>query len=289
MKFGIIPINIDVSGIDQVVAIARHAEAAGCESIWTAEHVIIPTKLDTEYPYSDTGEMPLGGDMNFFDPLITLSAVAAATTTLKLGTGINILPQTNPLLLAKQAASLDALSKGRLMLGLGLGWMREEFRAMGVPFERRGARFDDYLQAMRKVWSGDEVNHRSEFLDWRNFRSFPTPVRKSGLPVFIGGHAGKACPRAARYGDGWYPAIYSAAELAPNIEKLRAACEEEGRNFAELEITSVWANTGGLDELKRLRDLGVHRVTVPLQSLDGDPVDAISWLADNIMSRFSDE
>ena len=285
MKIGVIPINIDVSGIDDVVSIAQHAERAGCESIWTAEHVIIPTKLDTDYPYSDTGEMPLGGDMNFFDPLITLTAVAAVTTTLKLGTGINILPQTNPLLLAKQAASLDALSKGRLMLGLGLGWMREEFRAMGTPFERRGARFDDYLQAMRKVWSGDEVNHQSEFLDWRNFRSFPVPARKADLPVFIGGHAGKAFQRAALYGQGWYPAIYSADELAPNIDKLRSACAEVGRNFDDIEITSVWANTGGLDEIKRLKDLGVSRVTVPLQSFADNPIVAISWLADNIIDR----
>ena len=285
MKFGIIPINIDVSGLTEIVDIAKLAEAVGIESIWTAEHVIIPTRLETDYPYSRTGEMPLGGDMNFFDPLITLTAVATATTRLKLGTGINILPQTNPLLLAKQAASLDALSGGRLMLGLGLGWMREEFRAMGVPFEHRGARFDDYLQAMRKVWSGDEVNHRSDFLDWRDFRSFPTPASKSELPVFIGGHAGKAFQRAAKYGDGWYPAIYSADELEPNIRKLREACEQEERNFDDLEITSVWANTGGLDELKRLRELGVHRVTVPLQSLGENPIDGINWLADNIMAK----
>lgn len=285
MKFGVIPINIDVAGLEEMVSIARHAESAGCESIWTAEHVIIPTRLDTEYPYSESGEMPLGGDMNFFDPLITLSAVAASTTTLRLGTGINILPQTNPLLFAKQAASLDVLSGGRLMLGLGLGWMREEFRAMGTPFEKRGARFDDYLQAIRKVWSGEEVNHQSEFLDWRNFRSFPVPVKNADLPVFIGGHAGKAFQRAALYGQGWYPAIYSAEELAPNIEKLRAACAEVGRNFDELEITSVWANTGGLDELRRLRDLGVSRVTVPLQAFSAEPIDSISWLADNIINR----
>ncbi|MFV8816555.1 TIGR03619 family F420-dependent LLM class oxidoreductase [Haliea sp. E17] len=285
MKIGVIPINIDVAGIEDIVGIARHAEAAGCESVWTAEHVIIPTRLETDYPYSQSGEMPLGGDMNFFDPLVTLSAVAAATSTLKLGTGINILPQTNPLLFAKQAASLDVISGGRLMLGLGLGWMREEFRAMGTPFEKRGARFDDYLQALRKAWSGEEVNHQSEFLDWRNFRSFPIPVAKSDLPVFIGGHAGKAFLRAARYGQGWYPAIYSAAELAPNIDRLRAACAEVGRDFNELEITSVWANTGGLDELRRLRDLGVSRVTVPLQSLPGSAIDGISWLADEVIGR----
>ncbi len=285
MKFGVIPVNINITGIEDITHTALHAESAGLESIWTSEHVMIPTKLDSEYPYTDTGNMPIRGDSNFFDPLIALSVAATVTSTIRLGTGINILPQTNPLLLAKQAASLDVLSNGRLILGLGLGWMREEFRAMGVPFERRGARFDDYLQAMRKVWSGEEVNHSSDFLNWRNFRSFPAPVAKSALPVHIAGHAGKAFERAARYGQGWFPAIYSAEELAPNIEKLRAACRDVGRDFEDLEITSVWANTGGLDEIKRLRDLGVSRVVTPLHNLEGDAIESISWLADNIIGK----
>ncbi len=285
MHFGIIPINIEVSGLDQIIAVAQRAEALGIESVWTAEHVIVPVDMESKYPYTETGKMPLDETADFFDPLVTLAAVAGATSTLKLGTGINILPQANPLLLAKQAASLDALSGGRLLLGLGLGWMREEFAAMGTPFERRGARFDDYLQAMRKVWSGEVVEHRSDFLDWSGFRSHPTPARKAALPVLIGGHAGKALQRAALYGDGWYPAIYSAAELAPLLQQLRATCADVGRNYADIEITAIWAASSGLDEIKRYRDLGVSRLTVPLQSIGDDHLASVQWLADEVMAK----
>ncbi|MCK9563487.1 MAG: TIGR03619 family F420-dependent LLM class oxidoreductase [Bacteroidales bacterium] len=285
MKFGIIPINIGITGLEQALDIARLAETSGIESVWTAEHVIMPTRIDSRYPYSDSGEMPMDQTITFYDPLITLSAIAAATTTLKLGTGINILPQTNPLLLAKQTASLDSFSQGRLLLGLGLGWMREEFHAMGTPFENRGARFDDYLQAIRKVWSGDVVDHQSRFLDWQGFRSLPAPVNKSRLPVLIGGHSEKSFLRVARYADGWYPAVYSARELAPLLDKLRGACTEVGRNYEDIEITAVWANTGGLDELRRFQDLGVSRLTVPLSSLKADPLDAVKHLAGDIMAK----
>ena len=116
-------------------------------------------------------------DTNFIDPLIALTAVAANTTTLRLGTGINIVSQANPLQLAKQAASLDLVSNGRFMLGAGIGWLREEFDAMGVPFERRGARFDDYIVAMKKVWAGDVVEHQSDFINWSGFQSYPHNVR----------------------------------------------------------------------------------------------------------------
>ena len=142
-------------------------------------------------------------ETNFVDPLVALSAIAASTKTVRLGTGVNILSQANPLFLAKQAASLDWISGGRFMLGVGIGWLKEEFAAMGVPFDRRGARFDDYVQAMRKVWSGDVVEHQSDFLSWTGFKSYPVPVQDP-LPVIIGGSKGKAFQRIAKYGDGWY-------------------------------------------------------------------------------------
>lgn len=288
MHFGIIPINIEVSGLAQIIEIARLAESVGIESIWTAEHVMVPVDMASRYPYTETGKMPLDESADFYDPLVTLGAVASATSRIKLGTGINILPQANPLLLAKQAATLDALSGGRLILGLGLGWMREEFEAMGVSFERRGARFDDYLQAMRKVWSGELVQHHGDFVDWQGFKSLPTPTGKSSLPVLIGGHAGKALQRVARYGDGWYPAIYSPSELAPLLARLREVCQVEGRDFDGIEITAIWANTGGLDEIRRYRDLGVSRLTVPWQSLGQNPLEGIEWFADNIMAKLQE-
>ena len=153
MKFGLIPCNIGVSDVGTMLHMATTAEKVGLESIWTFEHAIVPMNYESRYPYSGDGKMPVTPETNFVDPLIALATIAANTTTLRLGTGVNILPQVNPLMLAKQAASLDFVSGGRFMLGIGIGWLEEEFDALGVPFARRGARFADYVEAMRKVWS----------------------------------------------------------------------------------------------------------------------------------------
>ena len=177
MKIGLIPANIGSPTGEMMIGMAKLAEQVGFESIWTFEHVIIPIDYESKYPYSADGKMGVDPDANFVDPLIALSAIAAATKTIRLGTGVNILSQANPLYVAKQAASLDFVSGGRFELGVGIGWLREEFKACGTPFERRGARFDDYVQAMRKVWSGDVVEHQSEFLDWTNSRAIPRPFR----------------------------------------------------------------------------------------------------------------
>jgi probable F420-dependent oxidoreductase len=166
MKIGLVPINIRMQSLEQLVGLSQFIESQGFESVWTFEHVMVPVEYESKYPYSKDGKMGGSSDNPFLDPLIALTAVAAHTKTLRLGTGVNILSQANPLLLAKQAASLDVLSGGRFMLGAGIGWLREEFDAMGVPFERRGARYDDYVVAMRKVWSGEVVEHQSDFLNW---------------------------------------------------------------------------------------------------------------------------
>ncbi len=172
MKFGLFGINMDdAASPEAMLAVARKAEEVGMDSVWTAEHVIMPLDYRSRYPFGASGKIPVTPETNFADPLISLAHVAAATKTLKLATGINLLAQSNPLLLAKQAASLDFLSGGRLLLGLGVGWLAEEFQALGTPFERRGERFDDYLAAMKKVWSGEVVEHRSEFLSWSGFMS----------------------------------------------------------------------------------------------------------------------
>ena len=164
MKVGVIPVNIDVESIDQVVDLARLAESLKYESVWTQERVMAPLDYKSIYPYNASGRLGLPPETNCLDPLVALAAVAAVTTEIRIGTGVNILSQVNPLYLAKQAASLDFVSKGRFILGVGIGWLREDYEALGVPFERRGARFDDYLEAMRKVWSTEVVEHESEFL-----------------------------------------------------------------------------------------------------------------------------
>jgi probable F420-dependent oxidoreductase len=219
--------------------LAQKAEEVGLESVWTFEHAIVPVDYQSKYPYSADGKMGVTPETPFIDPLIALAAVAQHTQALRLGTGVNILSQSNPLMLAKQAASLDVVSGGRFMLGVGIGWLREEFRAMGVPFERRGARFDDAIEAMRKIWSADVVEHKSDFLDWTGFKSYPLPVQKP-FPVVIGGSKGKAFERVAKYGEGWYAPTAAVDQLEPLLDQLGDACAKEGRDVSTVEISCMW-------------------------------------------------
>lgn len=282
MKIGLIPVNIGVTDINMMTGMAQRAEQLGYESVWTFEHVIVPVDYESKYPYNSSGKMGAEPEAPFVDPLIALTAIAARTETIRLGTGVNILSEVNPLLFAKQTASLDVLSGGRLLLGVGIGWLREEFDAMGVPFERRGARFDDYVQAMRKVWSGDVVEHQSEFLNWSNFKSYPLPAQ-SPLPLIMGGNKGKIFERIARYGNGWFVPGSDPAEITSMLEQLRAVCEQEQRDPAEIEITVMWPGHGGKDAVGQLADIGVHRVVVPLQALGPDPAEGMEKLAQEVI------
>ncbi len=284
MKIGLIPINVTVASVDAMVALAQKAESIGLESVWTFEHAIVPTDYSSKYPYSADGKMGVTPETNFVDPLIALSVVAQATETLRLGTGVNILPQTNPLMLAKQAASLDFVSKGRFMLGVGIGWLKEEFEAMGTPFEKRGARFDEYIEAMRKIWSGDTVEHQSEHLNWTGFKSHPLPIQ-SPFPVVIGGSKGKVFERTARFGNGWFAPTVSADQLKPMLAPLSEACAAVGRDPSEIEISAMWVPAMGLDSLRQYEDLGVSRLIVPGQTLGGDPMAGLDGLADDVLAK----
>lgn len=285
MKIGLVPVNVGVKSVDEMVGLAQYIESLGFESAWTFEHVMVPVDYKSKYPYSKDGKMGGSSTNPFIDPLIALSAIAASTKTLRLGTGVNILSQANPMLLAKQAASLDVVSNGRFMLGAGIGWLQEEFDAMGVPFERRGARFDDYVQAIRKVWSGDVVEHQSEFINWTGFHSYPLPVQEGGVPIIMGGAKGKIYERIAKYGDGWFAPTNDAATLAPMLEPLKAACAEQGRDYDSVEITSMWDTQGGLDAIKAFEDIGVSRIIVPIFALGKNPVEGLGQFAENIIAK----
>ena len=286
MKFGLIPVNIGINDPASMIGLAKLAESAGFESVWTFEHVIVPLDYASRYPYNTSGKMGAAPETPLVDPLIALTAIAAATSTIRLGTGVNILSQTNPLLMAKQAASLDFISGGRFMLGVGIGWLEEEFVAMGTPFERRGARFDDYVIAMRKVWSGDVVEHQSEFLNWSGFKSYPLP-RQNPLPVIMGGNKGKIYERIARFGNGWFVPGSDPAELTGQLTQLRTVCERVGRDFRDIEITCMWPGSGGVEALKALQDAGVHRAVVPLMALGNDPAEGIRRLGTEVIPAMS--
>jgi probable F420-dependent oxidoreductase len=288
MKIGLIPVNVRVPNVQSMIGLSQLAEGLGFESVWTFEHAIVPVDYQSKYPYSQDGKMGVEPDSNFVDPMVALAAIAAQTQTIRLGTGVNILSQANPLYVAKQAASLDFVSNGRFELGVGIGWLREEFLAAGTPFERRGARFDDYVQAMRKVWSGDVVEHKSEFLDWTGFKSFPIPLQDP-LPLVIGGTKGKAFERTARYGNGWFAPTGSPGQLAPLIEELDTACREVGRDRAEVEVTAMWfPNPADLSDVERYVEMGVGRLVVPLPALGaGNPVDGLKAFSENVLSKIS--
>jgi len=197
MKFGLRYCNtaryVDAK---EAVALAQAAETAGFESLWTVEHTIVPAGYASAYPYDPSGKMAGGrDDMPLPDPLIWMAFVAAATTKIKLATGILILPQHNPVLAAKQIATLDHMSRGRILLGVGVGWLQEEFAALGVPFAERGARMDEYISAMRELWSADKPTFKGRFVAFEGAYCRPQPVNKS-VPIIVGGHSEAAARRA---------------------------------------------------------------------------------------------
>jgi probable F420-dependent oxidoreductase len=242
----------------EAVALAQAAEAAGFESLWTVEHTIVPAGYASAYPYDPSGKMPGGrDDFPLPDPLIWMAFVAAATTKINLATGILILPQHNPVLAAKQIATLDHLSRGRVRLGIGVGWLREEFAALGVPFEERGARTDEYIAAMRELWSADRATFKGRFVEFKEAYCRPQPNNKA-VPIIVGGHSEAAARRAGRLGDGFFPATRSPTQL---ISAARKAAEEAGRDPAKLEITV--SAPGDLAQLEALGSLGVGRVLIP--------------------------
>lgn len=269
MKLGLFGINLgNQLPAEEMVAVAQHAEAAGLDSVWVGEHVAVPLHVDSRYPYNRTGEFLPGTDTPFVDPMVTLAHLAAATTTLRLGTGIMIVPQWNPLLLAKQVASLDRLAGGRLLLGLGLGWMAEEFRLLGAPFERRGERFADYLAAMKRVWAGGVVEHHSAFLDWAPFKSLPLPMQAPHPPIIIGGHSRAAVRRAVAMGDGLFSFTRNVAHMGEVMQLLHAECDAQGRNPASIEVTTLWNfSREGADSVTRYAELGLARLVAFPQAM----------------------
>ena len=285
MKFGIIFANAGPRArAEDAVAMARDAEAAGFESIWTVEHVVVPAGYESEYPYSADGRMPGGEDVDIPDPLVWLSWVGAVTTTLKLATGILILPQRNPVVLAKELATLDLLSGGRVMLGVGVGWLREEFDAIGVPFEERAARTDEYVEALRVLWRDSEPTFRGRFVDFERAKSHPKPAQADGVPIVVGGHTKAAARRAGRLGDGFFPGRATTDDLVPLLDEMRRAAKDAGRDPDLIEVTAGGAMD--LDGVKQFAEMGVERIVVPPFGWDAEALKTFfGQFHDNVISK----
>ena len=279
MKFGLRYCNtgqyVDPA---KAVELVQAGEAAGFESAWTIEHTVVPGGYSSPYPYSADGKMAGGNDaVPLPDPLIWMAYVASQTSTIKLASGIIILAQHNPVILAKQLATLDHMSNGRVIFGIGVGWLKEEFEAIGVPFEGRGKRTDEYVAAMRCLWADDRPTFSGEFVSFKDAYCRPRPVQKN-IPVIVGGPSKPAARRAGRLGDGYFPAREAPQEM---IDLARQSAIESGRDPAALEITVSMPSDPAI--LKGYAALGVDRVLVPVTALTGldsginNPDDVLKW------------
>jgi probable F420-dependent oxidoreductase len=275
MKFGIMFANVGpYVEPDGAVGIARIAEEHGFDSLWTVEHTVVPDGYESQYPYSPDGRMPGGDDAPIPDPLMWLAWVGAATTTIRLATGILILPQRNPITLAKELATLDRLSGGRVELGVGVGWLEEVFEALGVPFAGRGRRMDEYIEVMRVLWrDGGAASFHGESVNFDECHSNPKPVQPGGIPIVVGGHTEAAARRAGRLGDGFFPGRSTVEELTGLLEVMRASAVECGRDPHAIEVTAGGAFD--LDGAQQFADLGVHRIVLP----------PLAWNLEKLRSR----
>jgi probable F420-dependent oxidoreductase len=232
--------------------VARLAERLGYDSLWAGEHVVVPS------PRVDPS--PMEPDEPILDPLVALAHLAAHTERVRLGTGVIVLPQRNPLVLAKQVASLDVLSGGRLILGLGVAYLEPEMRAIGVPMEGRGARADEYLAAMRALWDEDAPAYEGRHVRFEGVDAHPRPVQRP-LPVVVGGHTRAAHRRAARSADGWYGFMVGLRALAEQRELMRAAIEDTGRE-RPLHVSVTPSRRLDRDVVSAYAELGVDRLIV---------------------------
>lgn len=288
MEFGIAFANVGPFAAPEAAArFARAAEQSGFESIWTVEHVVVPADYESAYPYDPSGRMPGPEESPIPDPLIWLAYLAGATERIKLATGVLILPQRNPVVLAKELATLDQMSGGRVLLGIGVGWLEEEFDAIGVPFRERGRRTDDNVGAMRALWTEDEATYDGEFTSFERCILQPKPVQSS-IPVHVGGHTDVAARRAGRLGDGFFPGKGSHEELGRLFDVARDTAREHGRDPDAIEMTTGGDGAVGgraLDEVKALADLGVHRVILPAFLFWGDPEADLARYGDEVIAR----
>ena len=244
-------------------AYAANAERLGFSTLWVPEHVVLVDKYASKYPYQDDGVLPAPTDAAIPDPFIALTAIAAATEKIRLGTGICLVPEHNPVVLAKVVATLDWLSNGRVALGVGIGWLEEEFQAIGIPWERRAARTRECIDAMRKLW-GDPISaYSGEFVKFDGVRSNPKPAQGAKVPVLFGGESAPALRRVAEYGNGWYGFNVLPDEAATKIRRIEELLKANHRKLSDIEIiVSPYTKKITPDDLKRYRDAGVHEVVI---------------------------
>ena len=247
MRFGVAIGNLgafgDPAGVDACIEVAQAADQLGYDSVWTNDHIVVPTNIESRYPYNETGIFPASPTVRCYEPLVMMSALAAATEQAQIGCSVLVIPYRHPAVTAKMLAAADRLSGGRIVLGAGVGWMREEFEALNLPpehFEHRGSVTNEYLRAMKELWTNSgPSSFRSEYVQFENVGAYPKPVQQGGIPIVVGGNGINAWRRASRWGDGYHAAFQSVESLAYEVEGVRAACRRDRRDPDELEISML--------------------------------------------------
>jgi probable F420-dependent oxidoreductase len=274
---------------DVIDAVADAAERCGFATLWAGEHVVMVDTSSSRYPYADDGRIAVPATADWNDPIVSLSFAAAATRTIGIATGVLLLPEHNPVVMAKQVATLDRLSGGRLTLGVGIGWSRDEFDALGVPFAQRAARTAEYVRAMRCLWREDVASFDGEFVHFDAVRVNPKPVRDGRVPIMLGGNSEPALRRVAAWADGWYGFnLATVADVAQRSAFLEAQCRSIGRETAHLR-RAVAMRQPHVSDRSALVDLGVDELVI----VDSPPGDArlvpgwVSALADKWVATLS--
>src|SRR5262245_15651200 len=262
MRIGIFtPLGSPFATPDYLNTLGPAAEERGFHSIWAAEHVVLFDQYASRYPYAADGRIPAGGESGILEPFTALSFLAASTSRVRLGTGICLVPQRNPVYTAKEVAAVDWLSSGRFDFGVGVGWLAEEFAACGVPFERRGARCRDYLAAMKRLWTDPVSSHRGEFYAFEPLRQYPKPVQRPHPPIHFGGERESPLRRVADLGQGWYGFGLLPDAVPSHLARLDRFLARAGRRRTEIQVSiSPYMQPVDFDGVRRYRDAGVDQV-----------------------------
>jgi CAI-1 autoinducer synthase len=270
LKLGVLYANVGpFAERETFLALVRAAEEAGVESLWPVEHVAVPVERHSPYPYSEDGRAPLPDRTPLGDPLLSLAFAAASSQRLRLATGILLASQRHPLYVAKQLATLDRLSGGRAILGVGIGWLREEFQALGIRFADRAARTEECVRAVRTLWADEPSAFDGRFWRWNAVESHPKPVQPGGVPIVMGGCVEASARRAARLGDGFFPVRGEPALLARLLRVLRDECGKVGRDPREIEVTTQPVSLDR-DVVRTYRELGVRRLVIAPPAFDAE-------------------
>jgi probable F420-dependent oxidoreductase len=273
MKVGVVIPNAGPKcSPENMTAVARMADEMGYHSVWVTDHVVLAENVQSYYPYRSHGRWDYPPETYWLDPLLSLCWVAASFPNLQIGTSITVVPLRNPVLLAKQISTLDFLSGGRFILGIGAGWMKEEFDFIGVDFAKRGKRVTEMVRLMRELWAGESVDFKGDLWRIKGCKMYPRPIQ-SNIPILWGGHSDSALKRVARMGDGWHPTQITLEQLETGIEKLEAYSRESGRDPESVQIVARPGNTYAITPETHARhlELGVDHLVMDTPIKQEDP------------------